>query len=44
MTLALGKRAYLLLGGQRALPTKVEALSYRFFYPNLEDALLEAVL
>lgn len=39
MMLALGKRAYLLLGGQRALPIKVEALGYRFTYPNLEGAL-----
>ncbi len=39
MQLALGKRAYLLLGGQRALPSRVEALNYRFIYPNLEGAL-----
>ena len=39
MQLALGKRAYLLLGGQCALPSRVEALNYRFSYPDLEGAL-----
>lgn len=35
----LGQRAYLLLGGQRVLPTRAEALGYRFRYPELETAL-----
>jgi uncharacterized protein len=35
----LGERAELLLGGQRALPTKVQALGYHFQYTTLEDAL-----
>lgn len=39
MKLALGKRAYLLLGGPRALPVKAEALGYRFTYSELEGAL-----
>ena len=39
MRLALGKRAYLLLGGQRALPAKAEAMGYRFRYPELGAAL-----
>jgi uncharacterized protein len=39
MTLILGERAYLLLGGQRALPTKVQALGYRFMHAQLEGAL-----
>lgn len=44
MQLALGQRAYLLLGGQRALPTKLKALGYQFVYKNLEDALRSGVL
>lgn len=43
MTLALGKRAYLLLGGQRALPAKVVAMGYHFIYSNLEDALRDSL-
>jgi len=39
MTLFLGKRAYLLLGGQRVLPSKAETLGYRFTYASLEGAL-----
>jgi len=43
MTLILGKRAYLLLGGQRALPTKVEKLGYHFIYSDLEEALKASI-
>lgn len=39
LKLMLGERAALLLGGQRALPTKVQALGYHFQYTTLEDAL-----
>jgi uncharacterized protein (TIGR01777 family) len=39
MRLALGQRAYLLLGGQRALPAQAEALGYRFRHPELGEAL-----
>jgi uncharacterized protein (TIGR01777 family) len=39
LKLMLGERAELLLGGQRALPTKTQALSYRFQYATLEEAL-----
>jgi NAD dependent epimerase/dehydratase family enzyme len=35
----LGEMAYLLLGGQRALPNKVTALGYSFTYATLEKAL-----
>lgn len=35
----LGERAYLLLGGQRAIPAKVQALGCQFVYPELEGAL-----
>lgn len=35
----LGEMSALLLGGQRALPTKVRALGYDFIYTKLEDAL-----
>lgn len=35
----LGQRAYLLLGGQRVLPTRAEALGYRFQFLQLETAL-----
>jgi uncharacterized protein (TIGR01777 family) len=40
LRLALGKRADLLLGGQRALPTKVQKLGYRFIYTDLRHALM----
>ncbi|MFZ2724678.1 MAG: TIGR01777 family oxidoreductase [Methylococcaceae bacterium] len=43
MTLVLGKRAYLLLGGQRVLPAKVIAMGYEFTYPTLEKALEHAL-
>lgn len=43
MTLVLGKRAYLLLGGQRVLPAKVMAMGYEFNYPTLEKALEHAL-
>ena len=36
---ALGESAYLLLGGQKALPTKLAANGYRFRYPDLDGAL-----
>jgi len=39
LKLLLGEMAALLLGGQRALPTKIQALGYHFDYVNLEDAL-----
>lgn len=39
----LGQRAYLLLGGQRVIPARAEALGYRFNYPNLENALADLV-
>ncbi len=39
LKLMLGEMAYLLLGGQRALPNKVTALGYRFSYATLEEAL-----
>jgi uncharacterized protein (TIGR01777 family) len=39
LKLMLGERAELLLGGQRALPAKVQALGYTFQYPTLENAL-----
>jgi uncharacterized protein (TIGR01777 family) len=43
LKLMLGEMAALLLGGQRALPTKVQALGYQFAYVNLEDALTAIV-
>lgn len=43
LKLMLGEMAVLLLGGQRALPTKVQALGYDFTYVNLEDALTASV-
>ena len=36
---ALGESAYLLLGGQKVLPTKLAASGYRFRYPDLDGAL-----
>jgi uncharacterized protein len=41
LNLLLGERAELLMGGQRALPNKLQALGYRFRYPTLEQALSE---
>jgi hypothetical protein len=38
--LALGQRAYMLLGGQRVMPTKVTALNYQFICSTLEDAMI----
>jgi uncharacterized protein len=35
----MGERSILLLGGQKVLPQKVEALGYRFAHPLLSDAL-----
>jgi uncharacterized protein (TIGR01777 family) len=35
----LGKRAYLLLGGQRAIPANLGKLGYSFRYTHLEEAL-----
>ncbi len=43
LKLMLGEMSALLLGGQRALPTKVQALGYQFDYVNLEDALTAIV-
>jgi uncharacterized protein len=43
LKLMLGERAELLLGGQRALPTNVQALGYRFQYATLEQALTAAL-
>jgi len=39
LKLALEDRAYLLLGGQKVMPTKITALGYRFLHVKLEDAL-----
>lgn len=39
LKLMLGEMAALLLGGQRALPTKMQTLGYRFSYTKLEEAL-----
>ncbi len=36
---ALGEAAYLLLGGQKALPAKLLSSGYRFRYPELDGAL-----
>jgi uncharacterized protein (TIGR01777 family) len=38
LQLILGERAYLLLGGQRALPNKARELGYEFKYPSIESA------
>lgn len=43
LKLMLGERAELLLGGQRALPTNVQALGYHFHYATLEQALTAAL-
>ncbi|MDY7545928.1 TIGR01777 family oxidoreductase [Glaciimonas sp. CA11.2] len=39
MRLALAERAYLLLGGQKVIPTQITGLGYRFLHAKLEDAL-----
>jgi NAD dependent epimerase/dehydratase family enzyme len=39
LKLILGEMSVLLLGGQRALPEKLQALGYNFIYPKLENAL-----
>lgn len=39
LRLALGEMAQMLLGGQRALPRKLEAAGYRFARPDLDEAL-----
>lgn len=39
LQLALGQRAYLLLGGQRALPERLQDIGYRFQQPGLLEAL-----
>ena len=39
LKLLLGEMSVLLLGGQRALPTKLQTLGYDFTYANLEAAL-----
>lgn len=39
LRLGLGDAASLLLGGQRVLPHRLEALGYRFQFPQLEGAL-----
>lgn len=39
LKLGLGERAYLLLGGQRVIPAKAQALGYEFIYPELDGAL-----
>ncbi|MGS0743565.1 TIGR01777 family oxidoreductase [Glaciimonas sp. GG7] len=43
LRLALSERAYLLLGGQKVLPSGMTALGYRFLHPKLEDALSDLV-
>ncbi len=39
LRLGLGEMSELLIGGQRVLPTKAQAIGYRFSFPKLEDAL-----
>lgn len=39
LTLALGEMSELLLGGQRALPTKAQAIGFEFYYTELQAAL-----
>ncbi|KAF3996002.1 TIGR01777 family oxidoreductase [Glaciimonas immobilis] len=43
MRMALSERAYLLLGGQKAIPIQMMALGYRFLHGKLEDALADLV-
>ena len=39
LKLAMGERSLLLLGGQRVLPAKAEAMGYAFAFRTLEEAL-----
>ncbi len=41
LRLALGEVAGLLLGGQRALPRRLEAVGFRFCFPGLDAALAD---
>jgi uncharacterized protein (TIGR01777 family) len=43
LKLILGEMSVLLLGGQRALPKKIQAVGYDFIYPTLENALTAIV-
>ncbi len=43
MRLALGEAVSVLLGGQRAVPERLQALGYAFRFPSLEAALRSAV-
>ncbi|MDO8464649.1 MAG: TIGR01777 family oxidoreductase [Gallionella sp.] len=43
LKMVMGERASLLLEGQRVLPKKMEALHYRFIFPNLADALRDLI-
>jgi len=43
LKLAMGESASLLLEGQRALPSKMEAAHYRFSFPTLAEALRDVI-
>lgn len=43
LRMALGEMSELLLGGQRALPRKLESAGYRFRHPRLDEALASLV-
>lgn len=43
LRLLLGQRAYLLLGGQRVSPERMQALGFVFQHPALDDALRSVV-
>ncbi|MGR8933597.1 MAG: TIGR01777 family oxidoreductase [Gammaproteobacteria bacterium] len=43
LKLLLGEMADLLLGGQRALPVRLQQAGFTFQYPELQDALCEAL-
>lgn len=43
LRVGLGEAASALLGGQRALPRRAEALGFRFAFPTLEGALADLV-
>ncbi len=43
LKLMLGEMSALLLGGQRALPNKLQALGYSFTYTTLEEALVHCL-
>lgn len=43
LRLALAERAYLLLGGQKAIPVQMTSLGYRFLHARFEDALLDLI-